>query len=310
MKDNHPLVSICVITYNSAKYILETLNSIEQQTYKNIELIISDDCSNDNTISICDEWICRYKYRFINVKLITHDVNTGVACNCNRAFRVASGTWIKALAGDDILLPDAIQTYIEYVSEAIDCQICFAPMTLFGDNKTLVKQIEIYYNNYCYPYIKMGLKQQKNRILKYMFVPGPGVFIRKRLWEDIGGYDESYPMCEEYPFILKIIFSGNKVHWVDKPAVMYRIASNSLSHNYKNKVGKSTFDDNYNFFLKTRRRYLMSSGYIIEALHQTIMLYIQYLDYNNSKYKHIAKLLILFSPKAYVKIIKKCLGSK
>lgn len=54
---NNPLVSIQVVTYNAAKTILETLESIKAQTYPPIELIISDDCSRDNTVEICREWV-------------------------------------------------------------------------------------------------------------------------------------------------------------------------------------------------------------------------------------------------------------
>lgn len=53
----NPLVSVIVITYNSSKYVLETLNSVAAQTYDNIELIISDDCSVDNTVEICRNWL-------------------------------------------------------------------------------------------------------------------------------------------------------------------------------------------------------------------------------------------------------------
>lgn len=52
MSSTNPLVSVVVITYNSSKYIVETLNSVKKQTYKNIELIITDDCSTDNTVSV------------------------------------------------------------------------------------------------------------------------------------------------------------------------------------------------------------------------------------------------------------------
>ena len=57
-KDNL-LVSVCVLAYNSSKYILETLNSIKNQTYDTIELIISDDCSTDDTVALCTQWINR-----------------------------------------------------------------------------------------------------------------------------------------------------------------------------------------------------------------------------------------------------------
>lgn len=64
------LVSVVVITYNSEKYILETLESIKTQSYKNLELIISDDCSKDDTVMICRDWLDKEGERFIRTKLI------------------------------------------------------------------------------------------------------------------------------------------------------------------------------------------------------------------------------------------------
>ena len=99
-----PLVSISVITYNSSKYVIETLDSAKAQTYQNIELIISDDCSTDNTVEICKNWINDNKERFVRTELITVKKNTGISPNCNRANNAANGEWIKEIAGDEIEL--------------------------------------------------------------------------------------------------------------------------------------------------------------------------------------------------------------
>lgn len=66
-----PLVSVAVVTYNSSKTVLETLDSIYNQTYPNLELIVSDDCSPDNTVEICREWIAGHSRRFIRTELLT-----------------------------------------------------------------------------------------------------------------------------------------------------------------------------------------------------------------------------------------------
>ena len=66
----HPLVSVAVIAYNSEKYILETLDSVKEQTYDNIELVISDDCSTDNTVKICRHWASQNAQRFSNIQII------------------------------------------------------------------------------------------------------------------------------------------------------------------------------------------------------------------------------------------------
>jgi alpha-1,3-rhamnosyltransferase len=80
-----PLVSVRVITYNSSKTVIETLDSIYNQTYPNIELIISDDCSKDDTVAICREWVNQHKERFARTEILTVPQNTGVSANINRS---------------------------------------------------------------------------------------------------------------------------------------------------------------------------------------------------------------------------------
>jgi len=115
--EKQPLVSIIVITYNSSKYVLETLESAKAQTYQNIELIVSDDCSTDNTVEICQEWIAKNKERFVRTELITAEKNTGIPANCNRGVKSVQGEWVKLIAGDDALLPDCIEYYLFYIKK-------------------------------------------------------------------------------------------------------------------------------------------------------------------------------------------------
>src|SRR5688572_26730058 len=107
-----PLVSVIVITYNSALYVLETLDSIKRQTYQQIELIISDDCSNDATVELCRKWLSVNGSRFVRTSLIEVESNTGIAQNCNRGVEASKGEWIKIIAGDDALEVYTITDYI------------------------------------------------------------------------------------------------------------------------------------------------------------------------------------------------------
>src|SRR5438309_3687253 len=95
-----PLVSVIVLTYNSAITVLETLESIKQQTFRNIELIITDDCSKDNTVEICSNWLNSNKGIFVRVIILEVDKNTGTSANCNRGLKASTGQWIKFIAGD------------------------------------------------------------------------------------------------------------------------------------------------------------------------------------------------------------------
>ncbi len=112
MKRKLPLVSVVIITYNSSEFIMECLDSIAVQTYDNIELIISDDCSTDNTIALCKTWLSKYQGRFVNTELLEITENTGITKNINRGCKLAKGEWIKPLAGDDLLLPICIEKNI------------------------------------------------------------------------------------------------------------------------------------------------------------------------------------------------------
>lgn len=79
-------VTVAVITFNSSRYVIETLESIKAPTYPNIILQISDDCSTDNTVKVCKDWIEKNDSRFIKTKIIVPEHNTSVAGNLNRAW--------------------------------------------------------------------------------------------------------------------------------------------------------------------------------------------------------------------------------
>src|SRR5689334_20562589 len=97
-----PLVTVLNLSFNTGERILNTINSIREQSYANIEHIIIDDGSADNTATIIREWIDANKYP---CQLIIHDQNKGICRSINEGLRMAKGKYF-ALIGDDIMLPD------------------------------------------------------------------------------------------------------------------------------------------------------------------------------------------------------------
>lgn len=231
--DKLPLVSVPVITYNSSAYILDGLESIKAQTYKNIELIISDDCSTDNTVEICRQWLEENKDRFVRTLLVTSDKNTGVAGNCNRSVAPCQGEWIKGLSGDDRFLPHTIQRYVDFVLKHPEADICAAKLKLFGEDQFLLADAERFYESICYTNLKKDLHHQQTTILKTLFVPGPCLFYKKKLWSEIGGFDEKYQFCEEYPFSLRVLYNENQIFFLNEELYGYHIRSNSLCREKK-----------------------------------------------------------------------------
>lgn len=234
MNQENPLVSIIVITYNSAKYVLETLESAKVQTYQNIELIVSDDCSTDDTVEICREWIEEHKERFVRTELITVDKNTGIAPNCNRGLYAAQGEWIKLIAGDDLLLPQAIETYITAATQKPDVSFFFAKVKTFGDSKVSTHTIDFWDSHYNLFY-KLDTPKKQYRFIKnyYNFIPAAAGFIKTKAIKNLGCFDEDIPFLEDYPMWLNAIRNGYHLTLLNETLVMYRASNDSIQTNPK-----------------------------------------------------------------------------
>ncbi len=111
MQNLTPLVSVVVPTYNQEAYIAETLQSILNQTYTNLEIIVSDDGSTDRTQEII-LWFTEIDSR---IKPFFSSQNKGIPYNFNRAFDACTGEWIAFFSGDDIMLPEKIAKQIDFV---------------------------------------------------------------------------------------------------------------------------------------------------------------------------------------------------
>lgn len=108
---NHGLVSIITPTWNCAQFISETIRSVQAQTYPNWEMIISDDCSTDNT----KEVIAPYLEADSRIKYICNNKNSGAAITRNNALKVAKGKWIAFLDSDDLWKPDKLEKQTKFM---------------------------------------------------------------------------------------------------------------------------------------------------------------------------------------------------
>ncbi len=245
----NPLISVCVVTYNSADTVLETLESIKAQSYANIELIISDDASKDHTVAVCQEWVNKNRDRFIATEVITVQKNTGISANCNRAFTRARGEWIKIIAGDDRLRQDCITSNWTYISEHEDIDILFSRIKPFGD----LGKIARYERMFIYGYFQMSHKAFLYRLLTGNFLPAPTSFIRKESYLALGGFDESIPFIEDWPFWIKTFMNGMRLSFMNKCTVDYRMADTSISMNSQK---------SYAFLDSMERAKCLASGYM------------------------------------------------
>lgn len=251
--NDSPIVSIVVITYNSSDFVIETLDSIYQQTYENIELIISDDCSKDNTIELCTQWVEKHSKRFLRTEIITTQTNTGVAANCNRGYNAALGVWIKAIAGDDILLPNCIESYVNYINKYKDISVCVSKAQcfhkssqnklVFGNTLPSVENLHIY---------ELNAIDQLKILLKGNIIVTPTLFLKKEIFLKYP-FNEMYRYMEDIPFLINITKNNIKIHFLNEVTVLYRFTSQSLSQTRTQFFPTRMFETKAIYFLNEKK---------------------------------------------------------
>jgi alpha-1,3-rhamnosyltransferase len=218
----NPLVSIIVITYNSAKYVLETLESAKAQTYENIELIITDDASQDDTVEICRSWLEENKERFVRTELVTVNENSGIPANCNRGLYASTGEWIKLIAGDDVFDTN----YILSISKHFNKSNRLYCGCIFEFSKNGIENSIFIWPKFRFPNEnKIQLKFQ----LLGSFIFAPSVMINRKLLLKVEGFNEEYKLFEDDPLWLKLLDSGVKFNYVEDAKIFYRSHSDSIS---------------------------------------------------------------------------------
>lgn len=224
------VVTIAVITYHSAATVLETLDSIVNQSYgpENIELIISDDGSKDNTVQIIDDWLARHQAKFHNVKFFANEVNSGISKNCNVAWKAATSEWIKTIAGDDILRVNAIENYCCFISENPSTDVLFASMSHFKNNNTS-DSINITPYADIKAFFELRPAEQHRFLLTNSFNMAPTSFIRTKVLMEVNYCNEDYFYIEDLPLWLKMTNHGYKLSYLGMITIDYRI-SDSLSN--------------------------------------------------------------------------------
>ena len=110
---NHGLVSIITPTWNCARFICETIRSVQAQTYQNWEMIISDDCSTDNTREVIEPYLIADS----RIKYECNPKNSGAAITRNNALRRAQGQWIAFLDSDDLWHPEKLEKQVKFMME-------------------------------------------------------------------------------------------------------------------------------------------------------------------------------------------------
>ena len=190
---SQPLVTVGVASYNNSKYILETLDSIANQTYKNLEIIINDDVSTDESVALIKDWIT--KNPDLNIKLIINSENQGICKAGNNILKNANGKYVCLIGSDDRYLPEFIDKRVKLLeSTKPEIGLCYS-LSYFIDMEGNRNGVEdrptpsgwVFnnlvdgYNSLCKPFTCL---------------------IKKDCFDKVGFYDESL-MYEDFDWFLR-----------------------------------------------------------------------------------------------------------
>ncbi|AIU87872.1 glycosyltransferase family 2 protein [Pectobacterium versatile] len=243
---NKELVSVAVISFNSSSTILETLDSILAQSYgsENIELIISDDGSKDNTIDVINLWLKNNEFFFKRVKLIANSINSGVPKNCNLAWKAASCDWIKTIAGDDILLSNCLELNMNEVNKKPDVAVIFSLMDGFSVNNLNDKILKISYPPKYQQKILLSSANEQLKYLRYGDISGaPTAFINNKKLVEINYADERMQLIEDLPMWYNFVRSGHKLHFFPEKTVLYRMDGDSITNSKSRLINVNFIND-------------------------------------------------------------------
>jgi glycosyltransferase involved in cell wall biosynthesis len=223
MEDSLPLVSIVLINYNNEKYVLDTLYSIESQTYENIEIIVVDDCSTDSSPKIITEWLKKARRK---TQFIQHTENNGICATCNSGFKAAGGKYVSYMATDDIMLPEKTELQVKALETTDD-----SVAAIFSDAYMIDEEGNMLYGKAIqrgHPYLtRIPSGRVYKKLIEKNFIPPMTAMFKNSIFKDIGYFDETL-LFEDRDMFLRIA-KKYQIIFSDFVSAKYRLNTAGIS---------------------------------------------------------------------------------
>lgn len=219
-----PLVSVCIPAYNSAVYIKKTMESVLSQEYENIELVVVDDCSRDNTLEVVRS------VKDPRVRIVKNEKNLGMTGNWNKCLAEAKGDYIKLICADDILYRDSIKKELRALLKHPEVTLVMSDTALIdekGERTGCFKR---------YPRSGLldGKKVAKRALIFKSFFGAPcNTLFPRSSWERAGGFDPGFPYILDFDMWLRMACLG-KIYVIHEELNGFRVRNDSNTGNLIN----------------------------------------------------------------------------
>ena len=226
------VVSVVIPVYNHASFICETLDSVCSQSYANLQIIVADDASTDNTAEI----VKQYASKDARIHLLEASKNQGISRNFNRAFDACTGEFIAFLGGDDTMLPGKIEKQVAFLQANPEYVLVHHDANFLDSNtgKIIRKlsdtgELPNHPLQWCLNTDWLFLNQYSG-VLPSTCLARSGYYLKAR-------YSEELTYKHELLFTLEDYYHNPEGKWkvFDEPLINYRIHDNNFSTNSENK---------------------------------------------------------------------------
>lgn len=229
-----PLISIIIPVYNAEKYLMECIESVICQTYRNLEILLIDDGSKDDSFKICDEYAQKDK----RIKVV-HKENGGVSSARNLGLDLANGEYITFVDSDDMV----DKKYVECLYKEIEknkSDLVFCGYGMYNGSKLKPIKEEIpqtlkvdFYSNSFIEFCCRILSRNNS-----IFASVWRVLYQKKIVAQIR-FNENIKVSEDMVFILCALKNATTIASIEIPLYLYRVNEESVTHNYKYNFLKS-----------------------------------------------------------------------
>lgn len=250
---NKPKVSVIMAAYNSGKYIEESILSILNQTLKDLELIIIDDCSTDNVPDLIK------KYQVLDPRIIAirNEKNLGSAKPMVIGIKLARADYVAMMDSDDVAYPNRLEIQYNFMEQNPNVALIGSGVELMNESGQILKR-------------RIGLTDYdeiKFRILLRNPFIHPSTIYRRAIFEEMGGYDKKYENSEDYA-LFSAIAQKYKIAGVPQILLKYRMSPNSVTRLPKSR--KIQLETSYRINEENINKYLNLSEIDVHLLVDTV----------------------------------------
>lgn len=262
-----PKVSVVMVVYNGEKYIYDSIESVLNQTYKNFELLIINDGSTDNTVSIIES------FQDIRIRLIHNEENKQQVYSRNRAIELAKGEYIAVNDADDLSMPTRLEKQVEILDNEPDIAIVGSWVRIVDENADKIHDW------------KLPIEPEHINWALCFYVPvtHSAMMYRKEVVQQLGGYGTEETFAEDYQLFIKIVKTA---YMKNIPEVLQytRTHNRRVTLSYKSKCRENSY--------RISKDYI--HNLIGEDIDENIIAFLRRWGYTDLSLKASCKVLILY----------------